>query len=366
MHEILNRLVLSLLFSAPLAGCGAGFDPPSEIKSLRVLGVQRDNPYPQPGETVNLRMLWHDGLVDPLAPEEERDVQVMWLTGCVNPASESVYGCFEQFAALAELEEGEAPSAGLGVTLGDEATLTIDPERIFAGLRPPEEGQPVIGRSFVFFTVCAGTVRVEQPRQAGALPLVCRDTKGNQLGPDSFVAGWVTLFTYQTPPGGDPIRNDNPIVTGFQVNGKDVAHFCVDGECLGSALDELPDIDCAATPEICFPPCKDDGDSECPKIRIRPIVDPASAEPDAAARAFFGHDFQEQMWINYYVDRGGVRGDGVRLLNDATKGWNDDFKTDFYAPKDPGPVTVWAVIHDDRGGQSWVRTRLQIEAPEED
>ena len=42
-------------------GCGAEFDPPTEIKSLRVFGVQKDLPYARPGETVSLTLSWHDG-----------------------------------------------------------------------------------------------------------------------------------------------------------------------------------------------------------------------------------------------------------------------------------------------------------------
>ena len=43
-----------------LLGCGPDFDPPSELHSLRVLAVQKDLPYAQPGQTVNLQMLWQD------------------------------------------------------------------------------------------------------------------------------------------------------------------------------------------------------------------------------------------------------------------------------------------------------------------
>ncbi len=41
-----------------LLGCGPDFDPPSELHSLRVLAVEKDLPYAQPGATVNLQMLW--------------------------------------------------------------------------------------------------------------------------------------------------------------------------------------------------------------------------------------------------------------------------------------------------------------------
>jgi hypothetical protein len=50
-------------------------------------------------------------------------------------------------------------------------------------------------------------------------------------------------------------------------------------------------------------------------------------------------------------------------LNDATRGYNPNHGTQFYAPKEAGPVRIWAVIHDNRGGMSWVSTTLQIGEP---
>jgi hypothetical protein len=70
------------------------------------------------------------------------------------------------------------------------------------------------------------------------------------------------------------------------------------------------------------------------------------------------------MWINYYAEAGGVKSE-VRLLNDAFKGVNEDFGTEFYAPKDKpennGMTVVWAVVHDNRGGVSWVGIPVKVE-----
>jgi hypothetical protein len=49
----------------------------------------------------------------------------------------------------------------------------------------------------------------------------------------------------------------------------------------------------------------------------------------------------------------------VRLLNDATTGWNDNYGTDFYASKDPKVSRVWALVHDNRGGVAWVGISLK-------
>ncbi len=66
------------------------------------------------------------------------------------------------------------------------------------------------------------------------------------------------------------------------------------------------------------------------------------------------------MWIRYYAD-GGSLGSQVRLLNDATTGWNNDYGTTFRAPKKKGPMHIWAVVQDNRGGASWVRVPIMVQ-----
>jgi hypothetical protein len=45
----------------------------------------------------------------------------------------------------------------------------------------------------------------------------------------------------------------------------------------------------------------------------------------------------------------------VTLANDADLGWQEDYGTSFFAPRDPGPVRIWATVRDNRGGFSWLR-----------
>src|SRR6187551_2418310 len=76
-------------FALFLLGCGPDFDPPSELHSLRILAVQKDKPYAQPGETVNLQMLWQDA-----SPLAGRDIQVAWSPPCFDPPADLYYACF--------------------------------------------------------------------------------------------------------------------------------------------------------------------------------------------------------------------------------------------------------------------------------
>ena len=89
----MKRALLPLLAALSLASvaCGPEFDPSNELKTLRVLGVQKDKPYAQPGDEVTLQMLWHDALGD-----RDRAVERAWVGGCVNPPGDLYYGCFAQ------------------------------------------------------------------------------------------------------------------------------------------------------------------------------------------------------------------------------------------------------------------------------
>lgn len=350
----------ALVASLALFGtaCGEGFDPASELKSLRVLGVHKDKPYPAPGDTVNLSMLWHDAVPEPSSP-----VQVTWLMKgsedapeppCVNPSGDLYRGCFADFVS------------GVGFQTGNNFAFSV-PADILSRNRPPARpGQPQYGLMYAFFAICAGTLDLAATEQPGALPLACRGADGSLLGPERFIAGYTSLYVFE-----EGYENEVPaVLDDLQVQGNVVPSDCVGPDCMGPdqpiSFDGSDPIVCADEAERCFPSCVDDGDASCPEIKFRPQVRPrldgaaTIAERDQVSVEYFGRDVGEQMWVNYYADRGSFKS-GVRLLNDATTGWNDDYGTSFYAPKEPGLVTIWAVVHDNRGGTNWVRTRLRIQ-----
>ncbi len=327
---------LALALGLSALACGEGFDPASQIRALRVLGVHKDRPYAAPGESVTMRLVYHDG-----SPEAPRDLSLLWLT-CVNPPGDLYWGCFEQFAALAEA--GEAPT----IAVGD--TLTFDvPEDIVTSRPPPAPGNPQYGVGVAFFAICAGELGFEVLDER-SLPLVCRGPTGEPRGPDDFVAGYTMLYSFA---GG--FENENPIVTGFRIGGVDVEPDCIDAECV-EAESVPPDCDADSTDARCLPVCAGD----CPELEVRPIVDPASAERDEVSAHYFGRDVWEQMWINYYVD-GGKLVSSERLLSDAQTGWYENHGAKFTPPAEAGPVRLWAVVHDNRGGASFVRVTVQAQ-----
>ncbi|MBW2523733.1 MAG: hypothetical protein JRI23_06135, partial [Deltaproteobacteria bacterium] len=221
VHYALALVVFAML---ALPCCGAGFDPPSKVNSLRVLGVTLDKPYAAPGEEVTFRMTVADGLGN--ADGEPRDVQILWIGGCYNPEGDLWFLCFEQLAeSFQSLAGGGLPPEGLlqfalapGTTSGQpdahEYTLTL-PEDIISSRPVPDLG-PHYGMAVVFFAACAGTLGPGNLESLGAieqgdqltLPLECLDADGNPQGAESFVIGFTQVYAFA-----DGRLNANPGIT---------------------------------------------------------------------------------------------------------------------------------------------------------
>lgn len=352
MLRLLLRRTLPLVLLALASGCGPGFDPASEVKTLRVLAVEKEEPYPVAGSSVMLRMLWDD-------PKQRDSIELAWSPPCVNPPSDTYYSCFSSFTGT-----WAAPR-----NPNQDSTFSIDiPADVIDTHAPPTENNPRYGLVYAFFALCAGHIEPDfPPLEVGALPLKCVDTSGNRLGPNDFVVGYSSLYVFDTDAANRQIPNLNPIVSGLQLGATTLTPtdnpgaVCIGGECVPKgplALETT--FDCAgADAARCFPACADDGGSGCPSIELKAVVDRKSAEKDGVSAKYYNRDLEEQLWVNFYSDRGSVDSQ-ARLLNDAQRGWNDDSGTKFRAPKEPGPVNVWAVVHDNRGGVSWARSVLNI------
>ena len=334
--------LLALALSS--AACGPQFDPSNELKSLRVLGVKKDKPYAQPGDAVNLQLLWHDP-----KGRSNAEVKRAFIGGCVNPPGDLYYGCFAQYGQTSEL-----PALGMGDTF--QVTL---PDDIISSRRDLEPGQTRYGVYIVFFAVCAGKLDFVEldPKDAGStgLPLRCLDEAGEPLGSEDFVVGYSSIYSFEG------VSNENPSFTldeagqgQYSLAGQTLAADCVGDKCQGAAPVE---VDCETTPERCIKACADDGDATCPAIDLKPAIE-KQIEKDAVSSKLFGTTVTEQMWVNYYVDRGGIS--EVRLLNDTNSGWNEKYRGQLRAPKDTGPMQVWSVIHDNRGGMEFSRVTLGV------
>jgi hypothetical protein len=175
----------------------------------------------------------------------------------------------------------------------------------------------------------------------------CLDEDGNDVGPDDFLIGYSTVLVYED------LRNQNPILEAFVFDGQEMELDCIDLDCDGPF--ELPQLDGCEPGVFCIEACEEDSDIElCPAIEVSALVSPQSAEEDELAEVAYGTQLQESIWVSYFVDRGLIS-PPLKLVNDAEAGFQSDYSTRIYAPKDPGPLRIWAAVRDNRGGVAWLR-----------
>ena len=95
-----------VLSSLGLLACAPDFASQSRLRSLRVLAVQKDEPYARPGDTVKLSML-----LDDAGQPRPRGVKVTWFGGCENPPGDLYAGCLASLAGAAVPAHGFSPVA---------------------------------------------------------------------------------------------------------------------------------------------------------------------------------------------------------------------------------------------------------------
>ena len=365
-------LLGAALLNAALLGCGAQFDPGSELHGLRVLAVKKSAPYAHPGTRVDLQLLWHDTEPDRPPP------QIAWLAACQNPPGDLFDACFatvpetgdadliERLRARSSLPDPSSPQAN------DHFSFQTATDIISS--RPPPKDPTAVpyGLDYVLFAVCAGTLDLRLDRE---FPFVCYleqdgepglSSGDTELGSSDFIVGYTSVFAY------NELENQNPLVYGMRGGGLELRpgevptmageplagpalspeDLCIGDACQPIVASQRLDF-CAEA--LTIDACPES--SRCDKVGVGAVVDPASAELDTAASTLRSVELQEQMWVNYYASDGELS-EEVKLLNDATEGWNADSDTEYRAGKEPGVAYLWSVAHDNRGGAEWARLRV--------
>ena len=361
---LLGAAAVGLMASGPISsGCAAGFEEPSKLRGLRILGVTLDKPYANPGDSVRMDMTLTDTLED---EEGSEPVSITWLGGCFNPPGDQYFVCTGALLQqLAAAQGGSAPGSeelaipGFQVDplqggTGSSFELQI-PDDVVSRRPKPEQG-PHYGIGFVFFAACAGTLRPIPPEgdgAAGSFPFGCFDQAGNRLGADRFVPGYTNVYVFA-----DGRTNANPEILSLDLGPEKEKEEAEPLPEDGSAEVELCDVD-AETRRSSACGKGEQALEACKRYRLDVQIPEDTAELDPDAQDLDGKDFREVVWVSYYADAGELK-DATRLLSEAKSGYIDDHAATWTPPDTAGPVNLYAVVHDARGGTAIIQRQVQV------
>jgi hypothetical protein len=343
----------------------SGFQDAALVTSVRLLASSADEPYAKPGDTVNLQVLAVDGRTNPPVP-----MTVYWLPFvCENPPNDAYFGCFAQIAGGGSVvADGGAASSGdggLGFGGGDAGAakagvdltsfLPTGPTYRFTmpadavSSHPLVPGTPVpYGLAIVFNIACAGHIEIVplDPNNANPqqVPIGCFDADHNALGPDDWVFGFTRVYAY------DDVANANPTVSSIDSADAGIPD---DGGVEGAA----PSYTSGTLTTHCA--------GNCAKIPIGPVVPSSSWEVQGQLGP--GNQPHEEIWADFYASFGSFD-DDARLIYDSTQGLlggpnvTDNKFTPPSTASDAGTSGhIWIVVHDNRGGASWVTVPVHLD-----
>lgn len=247
-------------------------------------------------------------------------MQVHWFPApCIDPPGGQYYGCYPLFEALYPTGIDLAPALVRGTT----TTITI-PERALEGRTRPGDGEP-FATAYVFMVACAG--RVERiPRRSdlalNALPIGCIGTNGELASGDDFVVGFTRVFVFATR------RNAIPSIGEITFDGKPLA------PATGIVTKRCTEHDSCATVPLDLHVADEAAE-----------VDPENVDVDGKVR-------RETIYVDWFTSVGTFDANR-KILIDGTLGRPPKTKIELEPPEVPLSGTVWAVLHDNRGGTTW-------------
>ncbi len=304
-----NTIRLSVLVPFLALGCADEVEPGTKVDSLRVLAQQADLPFAHPGETVQLRSLSYDPQGRPLT----------WLwASCVNPSESTLQGCLDRIA-----ESGDPSAAVFANGEGIDAPTLAVPSDAISSLPAAARAAASIG---VVSAACPGNLSVGAG--PGGLPFKCQDgASGRELELDEFIVGVKRISLREAD------RNQNPVIESISFDGVDWP------------ADEVKDIGFCDQTDFVYDTCPSEH-----KHQLAANITRASFE---AGRDETGHDFDEQLIIQYYATEGIFEYE-VKIGSEPKNG--------FVARRSASGQTLklWFVARDNRGGVSWAERQVKV------
>ena len=359
----------------------SSFPDSSLVSSVRILASSTQPPYAKPGSPVRVGVLAFDGRANKTEP-----MKIFWLPFvCKDPPNDAYYACFQQLAAGAggtqdagaagAQDAGAGPAGGAavgasvalatacdagprapgaigalvpGVDLtpllpqGDCVDFVMPSDAIAAHASDPAPPVPY-GMAILFNIACAGHLELvpRDPNNIQSPPIGCFDAQHNRLGPNDYVLGFTRAFAY------DSLENKNPEVDGIEVDVEGQLSMNLDldgGTEAGFDVDHCP------------------AGSKCKTVHIGPLVPASSQEANPLVHDLHGKELKEQIWAEFFSTLGSFGSDARLLYDPATGsvGSSADTNNEFNPPDHPDDGTIWIVVHDNRGGATWVTVPVRV------
>ena len=293
-------------------GCSADFDPASRVVSFRVLAEQADQPFAQPGETINITALSYD--------PEDRRVNWAWAA-CVNPAASTVQGCLDKVA-----EDAQGNGGTLVLAQGPDLSrfsYTIPTDALTA-LPAATKANALVG---VLSVACPGELSFESG--ANNLPFTCKERGTERVfALDEYVVGLKRIRIQESD------RNQNPVIEQVTFDGQDWPE------------DEVRQVTPCDSASNDYKPC-------AASTKHRVAARPSSASVEMGVSEF-GLGFNEQVIVEYYATEG-IFEHEIKTAEEPETGWAARKAA---SGRD---LTLWMVVHDNRGGESWVQRQVHVQ-----
>jgi hypothetical protein len=319
-----TRQLLSAIGVVVVSACGSDFAPKNVVSGVRILAARADLPYARPGEAVKLSALAHDGRKQPGEP-----MRVQWIPApCIDPPGGQYYGCYSFFDAAFPIGVDLSP----WLSEGRETSLTIPPDAL-AKARARPGGEPT-ATAYVFVIACAG--HVERITRRGGptsneLPLACFAQDGRRLPDEDFILGFTRVFVFPTR------RNAIPTLDGMTFEGNPVD----------------------PTQGVVTKPCVPAPRKPCETVSLDVRFQDAAAEADPDNIGPDGATGRETLYVDWFTTLGKF-GDNRRTVFDSYRGRPEKTEIELEVPTEAGNGTIWAVLHDNRGGTSWLEVPLVV------
>lgn len=292
--------------------CAPEFDPVSRVVTFRVLAQQADVPFAKPGETVNITSLSYD--------PQGRTVNWAWAA-CVNPDEATVQGCLDEIASQSATS-GVAPILAQGPGMSN-FSYTV-PSDALSSLPEQARSGAHVG---VISIACPGDLSLDQ--STIGLPFSCIESgTGRVMALDEYIVGMKRIQIRQSD------RNQNPVIEQVTFDGAEWPEG------------EVKRVSACDTDGNDYKPCSEQSKHQ---ISARP-----SAASTESGTTEFGQAFTEQVIIEYYATEGVFEYE-VKIASSPETGWAARKAA---SGKD---LTLWMVVHDDRGGATWAAREVHVE-----